>query len=102
MKVGHPSIIVDFSWYIQSLVVYASLAEFKLAHCNIVSVLPRHSFCSRLIYTAIPARCYNGDATIFDLLQHLADDCCDLFWNGLDVPPMAIRFWIQSTGFRML
>ncbi|CAE7650537.1 unnamed protein product [Symbiodinium sp. CCMP2592] len=42
----------------------------------------RHSFCSRLIFTAIPARCYNGDATIFDLLQNLADDCSDLFWNG--------------------
>ena len=46
----------------------------------------RHSFCSRLLYTAIPARCYHGDKTIFDLLQYLADDCTSLFWNGLDVP----------------
>ena len=49
---------------------------------------PRHSFCSRLLYTVLPSRCYNGDATIFQLLDHIAADCSSLFWDGLDVPYM--------------
>ena len=48
---------------------------------------PRHSFCSRLLYTVIPSRCYHGDATIFRLLDYLSEDCISLFQNGLDVPP---------------
>ena len=46
----------------------------------------RHSFCSRLLFTVIPARCYHGDTTIFKLLESLAEDCASLFQDGLDVP----------------
>ena len=59
--------------------------------------LLRQSFCSRFLYTLIPARCYNGDRTIFKLLETLADDCTALFRDGLDVASIPVYF-MSSTG----
>ncbi|CAE7211932.1 GIP, partial [Symbiodinium necroappetens] len=44
-----------------------------------------HSFCSRLLYTVLPARCYRGDTTIFQLLEDLSQDCLSLLRDGIEV-----------------
>ena len=55
------------------------------AECPTCCINLRHSFCSRLLYTVLPSRCYNGDTTIFQVLDNIAADCTSLFLDGLDV-----------------
>ena len=46
---------------------------------------PRHSFTSRMLYTCISSRLFDGEKTLRDLNTAWAKEMEDLFFNGVEV-----------------
>ncbi|CAE7342484.1 unnamed protein product [Symbiodinium sp. CCMP2456] len=58
------------------------LSEFWALHSGYD---PLHSYCTRFLYTVVPAELYWKDATLDKLNGAFAADLCDLYNNGLTV-----------------
>ena len=63
---------------------------------------PRHTYCTRFLYTILPAELYWGDATLDCLNEALATDLSALYRTGVPVSELATNVWIENVPVHII